>query len=107
MEQANLQQELGRSLLRLTSLLQQSQCDLSALTHTDWEEDLTGNEALSVVEILHNQPSLLGNLRKAHMGNYSIIMSLLGCINNGFLAKRVADTVIDSCGYYRLSLALL
>jgi hypothetical protein len=43
-----------------------------------------------------NQPALLDNLRKAHMGNYGVILSLLGCLDNGLQAKRLVDRVIDS-----------
>lgn len=43
------------------------------------------------------RPSLLDNLRKAFLGNYSPILSLLGCLDDGFEAKKLADKVIDSC----------
>ena len=47
--------------------------------------------------MLLTQPGLLGNLRKAHLGSYSPILSLLGCLDDGFEAKRLADRVIDAC----------
>lgn len=43
-----------------------------------------------------SQPSLLESLRKAYMGNYGVILSLLGCLDHGFQAKRLADRVIDA-----------
>ena len=41
-------------------------------------------------------PTLLENLRKAHMGNYGIILSLLGCLDDGLHAKRLVDRVVDA-----------
>ena len=46
-----------------------------------------------------SRPALLENLRKAHMGNYSVILSLLGCLEWGLQAKRLVDRIIDSCQY--------
>ena len=48
--------------------------------------------------MLLTQPGLLDNLRRGYLGNYSSILSLLGCLDDGFEAKRTADRVIDSCG---------
>jgi hypothetical protein len=31
------------------------------------------------------------------MGNYGIILSLLGCLDDGLQAKKLVDKVIDSC----------
>ncbi|KDR78950.1 hypothetical protein GALMADRAFT_244621 [Galerina marginata CBS 339.88] len=81
LEQANAQQELSKSLLRLTYLLQQC---------------LHNNNAQSAIELLMTQPTLLENLRKAHMGNYGVILSLLGCLDHGLQAKKLVDRVIDS-----------
>ncbi|PPQ89339.1 hypothetical protein CVT25_003176 [Psilocybe cyanescens] len=81
LEQANAQQELSKSLLRLTYLLQQC---------------LKDNNTQSAIELLMTQPTLLENLRKAHMGNYGVILSLLGCLDNGLQAKRLVDRVIDT-----------
>ena len=47
--------------------------------------------------MLLTQPGLLDNLRKGYLGNYSPILSLLGCLDDGFEAKRLADKVIDAC----------
>lgn len=47
--------------------------------------------------MLLTQPSLLDNLRKSFLGNYSPILSLLGCLDDGFEAKKLADRVIDAC----------
>lgn len=63
--------------------------------------------------MLLTQPSLLENLRKGYLGNYGVILSLLGCLDNGLEAKSLVDKIIDSCmflstietdesnGYYR------
>jgi hypothetical protein len=31
------------------------------------------------------------------MGNYGVILSLLGCLENGLKAKKLVDTAIDAC----------
>ncbi|KAK2460946.1 hypothetical protein APHAL10511_007416 [Amanita phalloides] len=80
-EQAINQQELSRSLLRLTYLLQQC---------------LQSKNTQSAIELLMSHPVLLENLRKAHLGNYGVILSLLGCLDRGLQAKRLADRVIDT-----------
>ncbi|CAK5269481.1 unnamed protein product [Mycena citricolor] len=77
LEQAIAQQDLNRSLLRLTHLLQQASTTTRA------------------IELLLAYPTLLDNLRKAHMGNYGIVLSLLGCLEHGPAAKRLVDKVID------------
>ena len=53
----------------------------------------------SAIELLMLQPSILENLRKAYMGNYGVILSLLGCLDHGPHAKRLADRVIDASGF--------
>lgn len=45
------------------------------------------------------QPALLENLRKAHMGNYGVILSLLGCLDHGLQAKKLVDRIIDASVY--------
>ncbi|EPQ54220.1 hypothetical protein GLOTRDRAFT_116807 [Gloeophyllum trabeum ATCC 11539] len=84
LEQANAQQDLNRSLLRLTYILQRS---------------MEQGDSQSAIELLLDQPTLLDKLRKAHMGNYSAILSLLGCLDNGLAAKRLVDRVIDACDH--------
>ena len=42
------------------------------------------------------QPTLLENLRKAHLGNYGVVLSLLGCLDCGLQAKKLVDRVIDA-----------
>ena len=42
------------------------------------------------------QPTMLENLRKAHLGNYSVVLSLLGCLDRGLQAKKLVDRVIDA-----------
>ncbi|KAF9466586.1 inositol hexakisphosphate-domain-containing protein [Collybia nuda] len=81
LEQVSAQQELSKSLLRLTYLLQQS---------------LQNKNSQSAIELLMTQPALLENLRKAHMGNYGVILSLLGCLDHGLQAKKLVDRIIDA-----------
>jgi hypothetical protein len=50
-----------------------------------------------VIDLLLTNSSLLDDLRKAHMGNYGIILSLLGLLDDGLKAKKLVDKVIDSC----------
>ncbi|KAG6332100.1 hypothetical protein ID866_6987 [Astraeus odoratus] len=78
---ASAQQDSNRSLLRLTYVLQQ-------YLHSQ-----------SAIALLMAQPSLLENLRKAHQGNYSVILSLLGLLDHGLQAKRLVDRVIDTCDH--------
>jgi hypothetical protein len=82
LEQANAQQDLNRSLLRLTNILQQI---------------LHSGPSHYVIDLLLTKSALLEDLRKAHMGQYGIILSLLGCLDDGLKAKKLVDKVIDSC----------
>jgi len=82
LDQANAQQDLNRSLLRLTNILQQL---------------LPSGQSHSVIDLLLSNSSLLDDLRKAHMGNYGMILSLLGLLDNGLKTKKLVDKVIDSC----------
>lgn len=101
LEQANAQQDNNRSLLRLTYVLQQSMLlglstRVSGLTRlTVLGRDQT--QSASAIELLLTQPLLLDNLRRAHMGNYGIVLSLLGVLDHGLRTKRLVDRVIDSC----------
>ncbi|GLB40222.1 putative inositol hexakisphosphate [Lyophyllum shimeji] len=79
--QASAQQDLNKSLLRLTYLLQQC---------------LQNKNSQSAIQLLMSQPALLENLRKAHMGNYGVILSLLGCLDDGLQSKRLVDRIIDA-----------
>ncbi|KIY43759.1 hypothetical protein FISHEDRAFT_51969 [Fistulina hepatica ATCC 64428] len=78
---ANEQQEMNKSVLRLTYLLQQC---------------LQNRNSQSAIELLMAQPLLLDDLRRAHSGNYSVLLSLLGCLDNGLKAKNLVDRVIDA-----------
>ncbi|KLO17434.1 hypothetical protein SCHPADRAFT_900700 [Schizopora paradoxa] len=84
LEQANAQQELSKSLLRLTYVLQQS---------------LQNHDSQSAIELLLTQPMLMDNLCKAHLGNYGVILSLLGCLDHGMSTKQLVDKVIDACDH--------
>jgi hypothetical protein len=57
---------------------------------------LKDTNSQSAIELLMSQPALLENLRKAHQGNYGIILSLLGCLDHGLRAKKLVDKAIDS-----------
>ncbi|KAG2049290.1 hypothetical protein BDR06DRAFT_961637 [Suillus hirtellus] len=81
LENASVQQDQNKSLLRLTYVLQRH-------LHSQ-----------SVIALLMAQPTLLENLRKAHQGNYGVILSLLGCLDHGLQAKRLVDRVIDACDH--------
>lgn len=81
LENASAQQDQNKSLLRLTYVLQRH-------LHSQ-----------SVIALLMAQPTLLENLRKAHQGNYGVILSLLGCLDHGLQTKRLVDRVIDACDH--------
>ncbi|KAF5341719.1 hypothetical protein D9611_001925 [Ephemerocybe angulata] len=81
LEQANAQQELNKSLLQLTYLLQQC---------------LPESNSHSALELLMTKPTLLESLRKAYLGNYGVIQSLLGCLDYGLQSKKLVDRVIDT-----------
>ncbi|RXW17535.1 hypothetical protein EST38_g8313, partial [Candolleomyces aberdarensis] len=81
LEQANAQQELNKSLLQLTYLLQQC---------------LPESNSHSALELLMAKPVLLESLRKAYLGNYGVIQSLLGCLDHGLQSKKLVDRVIDA-----------
>ncbi|KZW02890.1 hypothetical protein EXIGLDRAFT_730985, partial [Exidia glandulosa HHB12029] len=85
LEQVTAQQEFSRSLLRLAAILQQT---LSSAAGSQ-----------SAVELLLSQPMLMDNLRKALLGNYGVVLSLLGCIDNGLQIKRLVDDIFDSCDH--------
>lgn len=42
------------------------------------------------------KPGLLESLRKAYLGNYGVIQSLLGCLDWGLQSKKLVDKVIDT-----------
>lgn len=60
---------------------------------------LKDTNSQSAVELLMSQPTLLENLRRAHQGNYSLILGLLGCLDDGSRAKKLVDKVIDTSPY--------
>ncbi|KAG6832796.1 hypothetical protein H0H92_009414 [Tricholoma furcatifolium] len=87
LEQASVQQDLNKSLLRLTYILQQ---------YVASTKGLPNKNSQSAIELLMSQPTLLDNLRKAHMGNYGVILSLLGCLDHGLQSKKLVDKIIDA-----------
>ncbi|EJD48990.1 hypothetical protein AURDEDRAFT_161927 [Auricularia subglabra TFB-10046 SS5] len=84
LEQITAQQEFSRSLLRLAAILQQT----FSTTNTE--------SAQSAIELLLSQPVLMDSLRKALLGNYGVVLSLLGCIDDGLHIKRLVDDIFDS-----------
>ncbi|KAL7279008.1 hypothetical protein ACG7TL_006840 [Trametes sanguinea] len=65
----------------------------------DMGAELDKKNSQSAIELLLTHSSLLEALRKAHMGNYGIILSLLGCLEHGIKAKKLVDKVIDVCDH--------
>lgn len=91
---------MNRSLLRITYILQQGVLgSLAQSKHekADMGAELDKKNSQSAIELLLTHSSLLEALRKAHMGNYGIILSLLGCLEHGIKAKKLVDKVIDVC----------
>jgi hypothetical protein len=97
MEQANAQQDMNKALLRLTNVLQKSEHNACLIYISSLKKLWTGLPSQSAIELLLTQPGLLDNLRKAHMGNYGVILSLLGCLDDGLKAKKLVDVAIDAC----------
>jgi hypothetical protein len=61
---------------------------------------LPSNNSQSAIELLMTQPALLDSLRKAHMGNYGVVLSLLGCLDSGMRTKKLVDRIIDDCARF-------
>jgi hypothetical protein len=101
LEQANAQQTLNKSLLRITYIMQQS-IHFSHLTvpASHSFSVLERPNSNLVIEMLLTQPLLLDNLRKGYSGNYGPILSLLGCLDHGVEAKKLVDRIIDACGFH-------
>ena len=95
LENASAQQDLNKSLLRLTYVLQQRTYLRGHIAEVTLS--LVDLHSQSVIALLMAQPTLLENLRKAHQGNYGVILSLLGCLDHGLQAKKLVDRVIDAC----------
>jgi hypothetical protein len=51
------------------------------------------------VDLLASNPVLLEELRKAHMGNYQMVLSLISSLDHGKQMKQLVDEVVDSCKY--------
>lgn len=99
LEQANAQQELNKSLLRLTYLLQQCKVPKVHISRVQLivvTPGLQNKNSQSAIELLMAKPALLENLRKAHLGNYGVILSLLGCLDHGIQDKKLVDRIIDA-----------
>jgi hypothetical protein len=65
---------------------------MTTLTKTDLP-----SQQISAIDLLASQPNLLDALRKAHMGNYQIVLSLMSSLDHGRQMKRLVDQVIDTC----------
>lgn len=98
LENASAQQDSNRSLLRLTYVLQQRACYL-VTSQLGANSPVLDLHSQSAIALLMSHPVLLENLRKAHQGNYGVILSLLGCLDHGLQAKKVVDRVIDTCTF--------
>jgi hypothetical protein len=59
--------------------------------------DLSGRHPSTAIDLLASNPALLEQLRKAHMGNYQLVLSLLSSLDHGRQMKRVVDAIIDNC----------
>jgi len=109
LEQASAQVDLSRSLLRLMYLLQQC-LEPSSAHHPQFPSSTSafpfgtqpsstssaGTPSANLISLLITHPTLLDSLRKAYLGNYGVILSLLGCLEDGLGTKRVVDRVIDA-----------
>ena len=102
LEQAEQQKEHNESLLKLAYLLQN--CEHTLLLAPFLQSalivrvpGLSNQNSASAIELLVSQPTLQHNLVKALSGNYQIVLSLLGCIDNGFRVKQLVDKVINAC----------
>ncbi|ORX37949.1 inositol hexakisphosphate-domain-containing protein [Kockovaella imperatae] len=82
LEQATHQQILNKALLRLTRVL---------------ERNLPSVHPSTAIDLLSAHPQLLEQLRRAHMGNYQIVLSLLSSLDHGRQMKQLVDQIIDSC----------
>lgn len=102
LENVSVQQDLNRSLLRLTYVLQQRvyHSVTSQLSVGFSQYVVLDLQSQSAIDLLMSQPVLLENLRKAHQGNYGVILSLLGCLDHGLQAKKLVDRVIDICAFF-------
>jgi len=102
LEQAEQQKEHNESLLKLAYLLQKCEhrLPLSPLLQAELIIRVAGlpnQDSASAIELLVSQPTLQHNLVKALSGNYQFILSLLGCIDNGFGVKQIVDRIINAC----------
>ena len=99
LEQASAQQDSNKSLLRIAYLMQGSKTSraIGPSNRLTVHSVLENPKNNSAIEMLLTKPGLLDNLRKGYLGNYSPILSLLGCLDEGFEAKKLADRVIDAC----------
>lgn len=79
------QHALNQSLLALTHLLDEA---LASRPNTG---------RTTAASLLSPRPALLDSLRSAHMGNYQVILSLLGCVEGGKTVKALVDSVIEAC----------
>lgn len=95
-----MQQALNKSLLQVTQILDRSESGWPrTCVSLNPPSDLSSRHPSSAIELLTTQPTLVEQLRRAHMGNYQIVLSLLSSLDNGRSFKRLVDQVIDACNY--------
>ena len=58
---------------------------------------LRNKNSQSAIELLLAQPALRDKLMKAYMGNYGVVLSLVGCLDSGLQTKKLVDRIIDDC----------
>lgn len=94
LQQASQQQALNRSLLKVTRMLDESELGMTLVSNSP---DLPSRRSTAAIDLLSNNPNLLESLRRAHMGNYQVVLSLLSSLDHGRELKRLVDIIIDNC----------
>lgn len=59
--------------------------------------DLPSRRSAAAIDLLSTHPNLLESLRRAYMGDYQIVLSLLSILDHGREEKHLVDMVIDNC----------
>lgn len=59
--------------------------------------DLPSRRSAAAIDLLSTHPNLLESLRRAYMGDYQIVLSLLSILDHGREEKQLVDEIIDNC----------